>query len=87
MQVIGLFLTLLVYKAAARQVDVCYAEDDDPYLFLASKTSYHFVHGGKTRFQTVPGACSDIISLHLVRSLTSLADTHGLFLDSLNTIR
>ncbi|XP_043280384.1 multiple inositol polyphosphate phosphatase 1 [Venturia canescens] len=55
MRVIGLFLTLLlVCKAASRQVDFCYAEDEDPYLYLASKTSYHFVHGGKTRFQTVP---------------------------------
>ncbi|XP_011630636.1 multiple inositol polyphosphate phosphatase 1-like isoform X2 [Pogonomyrmex barbatus] len=39
---------------AARDVDFCFADEDDPYLYMATKTAYHFVHGGKTRFQTVP---------------------------------
>lgn len=38
----------------ARDVDFCFADEDDPYLYMATKTAYHFVHGGKTRFQTVP---------------------------------
>lgn len=38
----------------ARDVDFCFVDEDDPYLYMGTKTAYHFVHGGKTRFQTVP---------------------------------
>ncbi|XP_014471719.1 PREDICTED: multiple inositol polyphosphate phosphatase 1-like [Dinoponera quadriceps] len=43
-----------VHHVLARDVDYCFAYEDDPYLYMATKTAYHFVHGGKTRFQTVP---------------------------------
>lgn len=38
----------------ARDADFCLAEEDNPYLYMATKTAYHFVHGGKTRFEIVP---------------------------------
>lgn len=43
-----------VHVSVARDVDFCFADEDDPYLYMATKTAYHFVHGGKTRFQIVP---------------------------------
>ncbi|CAL1678426.1 unnamed protein product [Lasius platythorax] len=43
-----------VHVSIARDVDFCFVDEDDPYLYMATKTAYHFVHGGKTRFQTVP---------------------------------
>ncbi|XP_053996566.1 multiple inositol polyphosphate phosphatase 1-like [Hylaeus anthracinus] len=46
-----IFLINLVYT---RDVDYCFADETDPYLYLATKTAYHFVHAGKTRFQDVP---------------------------------
>ncbi|KAK1130113.1 hypothetical protein K0M31_019797 [Melipona bicolor] len=49
-----LFLTLLISHVYARDVDFCFADEDDPYLYMATKTAYHFVHAGKTRFQDVP---------------------------------
>lgn len=49
-----LFLILLISHVYARDVDYCFADEDDPYLYMATKTAYHFVHAGKTRFQDVP---------------------------------
>lgn len=43
-----------LHVSLAREVDFCFADENDPYLYMATKTAYHFVHGGKTRFQTVP---------------------------------
>ncbi|XP_017882163.1 multiple inositol polyphosphate phosphatase 1-like [Ceratina calcarata] len=48
------FLIFLISHVYARDVDYCFADEDDPYLYMATKTAYHFVHGGKTRFQEVP---------------------------------
>jgi len=47
-------LALPSIHVLARDVDFCFADEDNPYLYMATKTAYHFVHGGKTRFQTVP---------------------------------
>lgn len=44
----------VVPHVTARDVDYCYADDDDPYLFFSSATAYHFVHDGKNRYQTIP---------------------------------
>ncbi|EZA54626.1 Multiple inositol polyphosphate phosphatase [Ooceraea biroi] len=43
-----------IRSVLARDADFCFADEDDPYLYMATKTAYHFVHGGKTRFQNVP---------------------------------
>ncbi|XP_017753795.1 PREDICTED: multiple inositol polyphosphate phosphatase 1-like [Eufriesea mexicana] len=48
------FLIFLISHVSARDVDFCFADEDDPYLYMATKTAYHFVHAGKTRFQDVP---------------------------------
>ncbi|KYN12703.1 Multiple inositol polyphosphate phosphatase 1 [Trachymyrmex cornetzi] len=48
------FLASPSVHVLARDVDFCFADEDDPYLYMATKTAYHFVHGGKTRFQTLP---------------------------------
>lgn len=53
-----LFLTFLISHVYARDVDFCFADEDDPYLYMATKTAYHFVHAGKTRFQDVPSEYS-----------------------------
>lgn len=37
----------------ARDVDYCFMDEDEPYLYMATKTAYQFVHGGKIRFQPV----------------------------------
>ncbi|XP_011157192.1 multiple inositol polyphosphate phosphatase 1 isoform X2 [Solenopsis invicta] len=72
----------------ARDVDFCFADEDDPYLYMATKTAYHFVHGGKTRFQTVPDCrpvqiwmlaahgtrCPTMQEIHSIRSLTDLKE-------------
>lgn len=43
----------------ARDVEYCFADQDDPYLHMGTKTAYHFVHGGRTRFETVPSKKSN----------------------------
>ncbi|KAG9429538.1 multiple inositol polyphosphate phosphatase 1 [Apis mellifera carnica] len=48
-----LFLTLLISHVYARDVDYCFKEENDPYLYMATKTAYHFVYH-KGRFQDVP---------------------------------
>ncbi|KAK9307432.1 hypothetical protein QLX08_002243 [Tetragonisca angustula] len=48
-----LFLTFLIGHVYARDVDFCFADEDDPYLYMATKTAYHFV-ADKTRFKDVP---------------------------------
>ncbi|XP_076302732.1 multiple inositol polyphosphate phosphatase 1-like [Lasioglossum baleicum] len=47
------FSIFLIGHVCARDVDFCFADEDDPYLYMATKTAYHFVHTGKTRFQDV----------------------------------
>ncbi|KOC61016.1 Multiple inositol polyphosphate phosphatase 1 [Habropoda laboriosa] len=49
-----LFLLFLISHVYTRDVDYCFVDEDDPYLYMATKTAYHFVHAGKTRFQDVP---------------------------------
>ncbi|CAK9816946.1 Multiple inositol polyphosphate phosphatase 1 [Anthophora quadrimaculata] len=49
-----LFLIFLISHVYTRDVDYCFVDEDDPYLYMATKTAYHFVHAGKTRFQDVP---------------------------------
>lgn len=71
------FLTSSNIGVLARDEDYCFAEEDDPYLYMATKTAYHFVHGGKTRFQTVPN-CRPMQMWMLV--------THGTRCPSLNEI-
>jgi len=51
---IASLLASSIRSVLARDVDFCFADEDDPYLYMATKTAYHFVHGGKTRFQSVP---------------------------------
>ncbi|KAH0950688.1 hypothetical protein HN011_001250 [Eciton burchellii] len=51
---IASLLASSIHSVLARDVDFCFADEDDPYLYMATKTAYHFVHGGKTRFQSVP---------------------------------
>lgn len=60
------FLTLVILAGlqlqtgiAAREYDEhCYAFENDPYLYMASKTAYTFVHGGRQRQQSVPSKYS-----------------------------
>ena len=49
-----LFLIFLINFVSTRDVDFCFADESDPYLYMATKTAYHFVNAGKTRFQSVP---------------------------------
>ncbi|XP_043251375.1 multiple inositol polyphosphate phosphatase 1-like [Colletes gigas] len=53
-----IFLINLVYT---RDIDYCFADENDPYLYVATKTAYHFVHAGKTRFQDVPNCQAEQI--------------------------
>jgi len=55
---IASFLASPSIHVLARDVDFCFADEDNPYLYMATKTAYHFVHGGKTRFQTLPSKLS-----------------------------
>lgn len=54
MHATALILVFFVTRTYARDVDFCFADEDDPYLYMGTKTAYHFVHAGKTRFQIVP---------------------------------
>ncbi|XP_076292220.1 multiple inositol polyphosphate phosphatase 1-like isoform X1 [Lasioglossum baleicum] len=54
MNVSLLLLLVLANLAYTRDSDYCFADESDPYLYMATKTAYHFVHAGKTRFQDVP---------------------------------
>ncbi|KAG7210188.1 hypothetical protein KM043_011745 [Ampulex compressa] len=54
MPVGALILIFLMSQAYARDVDYCFADEGDPYLYMATKTAYHFVHPGKTEFQNIP---------------------------------
>lgn len=54
MKTFVLFLTFLIHTVYTRDVDFCFADESDPYLYMATKTAYHFVHAGKTKFQDVP---------------------------------
>lgn len=54
MNVSLLFLIFLINLVSTRDVDFCFADESDPYLYMATKTAYHFVNAGKTRFQSVP---------------------------------
>lgn len=73
----ALLLLLIVFSSTfsslhvslAREVDFCFVDEDDPYLYMATKTAYHFVHGGKIRFQTVPSKYS-IVDLRLALVLS-----------------
>lgn len=49
-----LFVIFLINLVYSRDVDFCFADESDPYLYMATKTAYHFVHAGKIRFQDVP---------------------------------
>ncbi|XP_033335973.2 multiple inositol polyphosphate phosphatase 1 [Megalopta genalis] len=52
---VSLFLLVVLANLAyTRDSDYCFADENDPYLYMATKTAYHFVHAGKTRFQDVP---------------------------------
>lgn len=46
--------TFLNTHVRARDVDFCFVDENDPYLYMSTKTAYHFVHGDRTRFQSVP---------------------------------
>lgn len=52
-----ILLTLLISHVYTRDVDYCFVDEDDPYLYMATRTAYHFVHAGKIRFQDVPSKC------------------------------
>lgn len=45
-------LASLSVHVLARDVDFCFADEGEPYLYMGTKTAYHFVHGG--RLQTIP---------------------------------
>ncbi|XP_012271843.1 multiple inositol polyphosphate phosphatase 1 [Orussus abietinus] len=49
-----LALSLMTAGVMARDVDYCFAEEEDPYLFMGMKTAYHFVMSGRTRYQNIP---------------------------------
>ncbi|XP_043785464.1 multiple inositol polyphosphate phosphatase 1-like [Apis laboriosa] len=53
MNAYALFLTLLISHVYARDVDFCFKEENDPYLYMGTKTAYHFVYY-KDRLQSVP---------------------------------
>lgn len=48
-----LLLATFISDSLSREVDLCYVNDDDPYLYLGTKTAYTFV-GGRTRLQPIP---------------------------------
>ncbi|XP_057323298.1 multiple inositol polyphosphate phosphatase 1-like [Microplitis mediator] len=48
-----LLLAIFISDSLSREVDLCYVNDDDPYLYLGTKTAYTFV-GGRTRLQPIP---------------------------------
>lgn len=67
-----LFLTLLISHVYARDVDYCFKEENDPYLYMATKTAYHFVYN-KDRFADVPGKYNDKSKYMLSSTLDFLA--------------
>ncbi|XP_018052894.1 PREDICTED: multiple inositol polyphosphate phosphatase 1-like [Atta colombica] len=85
---IASFLASPSIHVLARDVDFCFADEDNPYLYMATKTAYHFVHGGKIRFQTLPNCrpvqiwmlathgtrCPSIQEIDKIVSLTELKE-------------
>lgn len=63
MKTFVLFLTFLIHTVYTRDVDFCFADESDPYLYMATKTAYHFVHAGKTKFQDVPSKYAASVKL------------------------
>ncbi|XP_012256732.2 uncharacterized protein LOC105686456 [Athalia rosae] len=64
--ILGVLLSFLAGPVISRDTDYCYAYNDRPYLKMGGKTAYHFVHGGKTRYQDVPD-CKPIQIWMLIR--------------------
>lgn len=63
-----LFLTLLINHVYARDIDYCFKEENDPYLYMGTKTAYHFVYH-KDRFQEVPSKYNDKLKYMLFSML------------------
>lgn len=59
---IGLLLTVLLSTAFAASINLkqvpnsnyCYAEDDNPYLYFGTKTSYGFINGADLNQHIIP---------------------------------
>lgn len=52
-----LTLLLIIYfvsNAFARQTDYCATDDDDPYVYVGTKTPYDFVRGSREEIQPIP---------------------------------
>ncbi|CAL7933072.1 unnamed protein product [Xylocopa violacea] len=56
-----LLLIFLINHVYTRDHDFCFTDEKDSYLYMATKTAYHFVHAGKTRFQDVPNCHAEQI--------------------------
>ncbi|XP_015439149.1 PREDICTED: multiple inositol polyphosphate phosphatase 1-like [Dufourea novaeangliae] len=83
-----LFLVILLNLAYTRDVDYCFADENDPYLYMASKTAYHFVHAGKTRFQDVPNCHAEqvwMLGTHGTRCPTEMEITEMLSLTEIQS--
>lgn len=62
MNAYALFLTLLISHVYARDVDYCFKEENDPYLYMGTKTAYHFVYH-KGRLQDALSKYNDKLKL------------------------
>ena len=52
--VIFLFLASSINEILGRDSEYCYSFEQDPYLYMGTKTAYTFVHGGRSRLPPVP---------------------------------
>ncbi|XP_066585297.1 multiple inositol polyphosphate phosphatase 1-like [Prorops nasuta] len=54
MYVFFLLALVTLHHVGARDVDYCFAQEEDPYLLMGTKTAYDFVRSGRTGYQSVP---------------------------------
>ncbi|KAK0078446.1 hypothetical protein PV325_002478 [Microctonus aethiopoides] len=48
-----LLLFIIIGKSIARDVESCYTNEDDPYLYMGAKTAYTFVSGSGSQFSPI----------------------------------
>ncbi|XP_043599293.1 multiple inositol polyphosphate phosphatase 1-like isoform X2 [Bombus pyrosoma] len=82
-----LFLTFLISHVYARDGDSCFADEDDPYLYMATKTAYHFVHAGKTRFQDVPNCHAEQIWMFATHGTRCPSETEDIEMQKLTELQ
>ncbi|XP_046751135.1 multiple inositol polyphosphate phosphatase 1-like [Diprion similis] len=51
------------------ETDHCYARNYNPYVKMGTKTAYHFIHGGETRYKTIPN-CKPVMIWMMIRHAT-----------------